>query len=72
MTGMGPEVFPRLLLGVLVFLAALLAFVARGKHDEAREPIPAMVSWTTAFIYLLFVKGFAIPLPRGLIGDWLV
>jgi putative tricarboxylic transport membrane protein len=116
-TGMGPEVFPRLLLGLLVFLAGLLAFVSRGRKDEQREPIPAMVYWTAlamlafmgllwfagmiaamfaAFvgigrlwgerrwplliaagaalsgsIYALFVKGFAIPLPRGVIGDWL-
>ena len=117
-SGMGPAVFPRLLLGVLVVLAALLAFLARGKTDEVREPIPPMVYWTalamvtfmgvlwlvgmtaamfvgfvgigllwgerrwgilaisglvlSALIYLLFVKGFGIPLPRGLLGDWLV
>jgi putative tricarboxylic transport membrane protein len=116
-TGMGPEVFPRLLLGVLVLLAGLLAFLARGKQDEAREPIPAMVYWTalamlafmavlwvagmvaamfigfvgigllwgerrwlllvavgfalSACIYAVFAKGFGIPLPRGVIGDWL-
>jgi putative tricarboxylic transport membrane protein len=117
-TGMGPEAFPRLLLGLLVFLAGLLAFLTRGKKDEVREPIPAMVYWTalamlafmgvlwlggmvaamligfvgmgllwgerrwpllvsvgialSGVIYVLFVKGFAIPLPRGLIGDWLL
>jgi putative tricarboxylic transport membrane protein len=115
--GMGPEVFPRLLLGVMVLLAGLLALLARGKPDEVREPIPPIVYWTalamiafmgvlwligmaaamfvgfvgigllwgerrwpvlvlsglalSAFIYALFVKGFAIPLPRGLLGDWL-
>ena len=26
----------------------------------------------SASIYLLFVKGFGIPLPRGVIGDWLL
>jgi putative tricarboxylic transport membrane protein len=116
-TGMGPEVFPRLLLGVMVVLAGLLALLARGKADEAREPIPSIVYWTalamvafmgllwlvgmaaamfigfvgfgllwgerrwpilvivglalSGLIYVLFVKGFAIPLPRGLLGDWL-
>jgi hypothetical protein len=116
-SGMGPAVFPRLLLGVIVALAVLLALLARGKADEAREPIPAMVYWTalamlvfmgvlwlvgmavamflgfvgigllwgerrwsilvlaglalSALIYALFVKGFAVPLPRGLLGDWL-
>jgi putative tricarboxylic transport membrane protein len=115
--GMGPEVFPRLLLGVMVVLAGALALLTRGKADESREPIPAMVYWTAlamlAFmgllwlagmaaamfigfvgigalwgerrwailvgsglilsvaIYMLFVKGFGVPLPRGIVGDWL-
>jgi putative tricarboxylic transport membrane protein len=115
--GMGPEVFPRLLLGVTLVLAAVLVLLARGKPDEVREPIPPIVYWTalamlvfmgvlwlvgmavslflgfvgigllwgerrwgvlvlsglalTAFIYALFVKGFAVPLPRGLLGDWI-
>lgn len=116
--GMGPEVFPRLLLAVLIVLAGVLALLARGKTDPAREPIPAMVYWTvlamlafmavlwltgmafamvagfvgigalwgerrwallvvsgvilSASIYLLFVKGFGVPLPRGVVGDWLI
>ncbi|HEX2727200.1 MAG TPA: tripartite tricarboxylate transporter TctB family protein [Beijerinckiaceae bacterium] len=116
-SGMGPEVFPRLLLGVMVLLAGVLAFVARGKPDEMREPVPRLVPLTAlgflafpplawlvglllaafllmvgfgllwgerrrmllvasaAFlcllIYVVFVKGFAIPLPRGVIVDWL-
>ena len=115
--GMGPELFPRLVLGVMVVLAAVLAWAARGKPDEAREPVPAMVYLTglamcafmgvmalvgmlTAIVIavigigrlwgerrwgllvltglglsigirLLFVNGFGIPLPRGLLGDWL-
>lgn len=114
--GMGPEAFPRLLLGVMVVLAGILALLARGKADEIREPIPAMVYWTalamvafmgflwlagmaaalfvgfvgmgalwgerrwtllvssalilSAGIYLIFVKGLGVQLPRGLIGDW--
>ena len=116
-TGMGPEVFPRLLLLVLLVLAGMLALVGRGKPDEMREPIPALAYWTAlamlafmailavvgmalamfigfvgigllwgerrwfilAFsglvlsiaIYALFVKGFGVPLPRGLVGEWL-
>jgi hypothetical protein len=116
-SGMGPAIFPRLLLGVMVVLAGVLALLARGKADEEREPIPAMVYWTalamvafmgvlwlagmavamvvgfigigalwgerrwgllvgigvvlSAAIYLMFVKGFGVPLPRGIIGDWL-
>jgi hypothetical protein len=116
-SGMSPAVFPRLLLGLLVLLAALLAFSAKGKPDEVREPIPAIVYWTalamvafmgvlwlagmavamvvgfvglgalwgerrwallvgsgvilSAAIYLMFVRGFGVPLPHGVIGDWL-
>ena len=115
--GMGPEVFPRLVLGVMVVLAAVLAWAARGKPDEAREPVPGMVYLTGLAMFafmgvmalvgmlvaiviavvgigrlwgerrwgllvltgiglsigirLLFVNGFGIPLPRGLLGDWL-
>jgi putative tricarboxylic transport membrane protein len=114
--GMGPEVFPRLLLGLLVVLAGVLALFSRGSSDEPREPIAPMVYWTAlamvAFmgvlwlagmavamvvgfvglgalwgerrwallvgsgvilsiaIYFTFVKGFGVPLPRGVIGDW--
>ena len=116
-SGMSPAVFPRLLLGVMVVLAAVLALLARGKTDEPREPIPVMVYCTalamaafmgvlwlggmavamvlgfvgigalwgerrwfllvgiglvlSAVIYLVFVKGFGVPLPRGVMGDWL-
>jgi putative tricarboxylic transport membrane protein len=115
--GMGPAVFPRLLLVVLLVLAGVLAFVGRHKPEAPREPVPAIVYWTglamlafmavlsiagmavamfvgfvglgllwgerrwlllvicglalSAAIYMLFVKGFGVPLPRGLIGDWL-
>jgi hypothetical protein len=116
-SGMGPEVFPRLLLVVLLLLAGMLALIGRGKPDEMRDPVPALAYWTAlamlafmgilavvgmgpamfigfvgigllwgerrwlilAFsglvlsgaIYLLFVKGFGVPLPRGLVGEWL-
>ena len=116
-SGMGPQVFPRLLLGVMVVFAGVLALLARGKAEEPREPIPAMVYWTalamlafmgvlwlagmpaamvlgfvgmgalwgerrwplligvgvalSAAIYFLFVRGFGVPLPRGVVGDWL-
>jgi putative tricarboxylic transport membrane protein len=115
--GMGPEVFPRLLLGLMVVLAGLLAVLARGKADEVREPVPPTVYWTalaivafmgvlwllgmaiamfvgfvgmgllwgerrwlvlvisglalSALIYTLFVRGFGIPLPQGIVGEWL-
>lgn len=115
--GMGAQAFPRLLLGVIAALALILAWASRGRPDEAREPIPAIVYLTVVamlgfmavlwaggmvvamlvgfvgmgllwgerrwgrlvlcavalagFIYLLFTKGFGIPLPRGLLGEWL-
>ena len=71
-SGMGPAVFPRLLLGVMVALAFLLAFVARGKADEAREPIPAMVYWTAlamlAFMGVLWLVGMAAAMFLGFVG----
>lgn len=116
-SGMGPQAFPRLLLGVMVVFAGVLVLLSRGKADETREPIPAMVYWTalamlafmgvlwlagmavamvvgfvgmgalwgerrwpllvgsglilSAAIYFMFVRGFGVPLPRGVIGDWL-
>ena len=115
--GMGPAVFPRLLLGVMVVLTVVLVWSAGGRADEVRAPVPPIVYLTAsgffaymaaawligllpagflailgfgllwgerrwlmllasaaflcALIYLVFVKGFAIPLPRGLVGDWL-
>ena len=44
--GFGAEAFPRLLLGVIVTLAALL--FATGGVSEARPPIPRMVYYTGA------------------------
>jgi Tripartite tricarboxylate transporter TctB family len=118
MQGMGAAAFPQLLLGVMVLLALVLAWSSRGRPDEAREPIPAMVYLTgaamlafmailwlagmlvaivaaivgigalwgerrwailvasgvgvAAFLYVMFTRGFGIPLPRGLLGEWLV
>jgi putative tricarboxylic transport membrane protein len=115
--GMGPALFPQLLLAVLVALSVILAAMAWGRPQEAREPIPPMVYATgaamaafmaavwlagmlaamfvayigigrlwgerrwplllasggvlCAVIYVLFVKGFKIPLPGGIIDAWL-
>ena len=115
--GMGPALFPQLLLAVLVALAAILAAMAWGRPQEAREPIAPMVyatgaamaafmaaAWLAgmlaamfvaytgigrlwgerrwplllasgavlcATIYVLFVKGFKIPLPSGVLDAWL-
>jgi len=115
--GMGPAAFPRLLLVVMALLAIVLALSARGRAEEAREPVPATVYRTAAAmlafmallwlagmavamaiavvgmgalwgerrwlllaasgiglslaIYVFFTKLFGIPLPRGLLGEWL-
>jgi hypothetical protein len=115
--GMGPEAFPRLVLGTMVVLAGVMAWASRGRPDPARERVPGIVYATAlsfvAFmalmglvgfiiaipvgvvgmgflwherrrkrlfataiglavtVWLIFDKGFGIPLPRGLLGDWL-
>jgi len=69
-SGMGPAIFPRLLLGVMVVLAGVLALLARGKADEEREPIPAMVYWTAlamvAFMGVLWLAGMAVAMVSGM------
>src|SRR5919107_4222249 len=71
-SGMSPAVFPRLLLGLLVLLAALLAFSAKGKPDEVREPIPAIVYWTAlamvAFMAVVWFAGMPVAMVAGFIG----
>jgi Tripartite tricarboxylate transporter TctB family len=108
--GFGAEAFPRLVLGTIMVLAALLALAPQSA--EPRPPIPRMVYFSgaallvfmalvplvgmlsamflflaglgylwgerrlwvllasaiplTAAIWLVFAKGFGIPLPRGL------
>lgn len=37
--GMGPAVFPRLILGIIAVLALSLAFASRGRPDAARDPV---------------------------------
>lgn len=115
--GMGPGVFPRLVLGVMSVLALWLAVSSRGRPDPEREPVHRMVYLTVvaglvfmgvvqvfgiygaivfAFLgigrlwgerrwlllaavaaglalatHLVFVTGFGIPLPRGVLGQWL-
>ena len=115
--GMGPGVFPRLVLGVMTVLALWLAVSSRGRPDPEREPVHRMVYLTAAaglafmgvlqvfgiygaiafaFLgigrlwgerrwlllaavaagiavatHLVFVTAFGIPLPRGLLGQWL-
>jgi hypothetical protein len=59
--GMGAEVFPRLVLGVLMVLAVGLAITSRGRSDPEREPIHRMVFLTViaslAFMVVLKIFG---------------
>lgn len=70
--GMGPAAFPRLLLGVIVLLALTLAWSARGRTDEVREPIPPMVYLTAAamvaFMGLLWLAGTIVAMCAAVIG----
>jgi putative tricarboxylic transport membrane protein len=49
-SGMGPAVFPRLVLGVIALLALWLALSSRGRPDPVREPIQGMVYVTGAAV----------------------
>jgi hypothetical protein len=59
--GMGPGVFPRLLLAVMIVLAVWLALSSRGRADPEREPIRRTVLLTgaagLAFLAVLQVLG---------------
>jgi putative tricarboxylic transport membrane protein len=70
--GMGPAAFPRLILAVMALLALVLAVVSRGRAEEAREPVPAMVWWTAlamlAFMGLLWLVGMAVAMAVAVVG----
>jgi hypothetical protein len=74
-TGMQPEVFPRLVLGVLVVLAAALALSARGQPDPAREPVPravyATIAAIVAFMGVLYVAGMTAAILSSVAIGWL-
>jgi hypothetical protein len=54
MSGMGAELFPRLVLGTLALLAVLLAYNVGSPPMDAPQPIPREV-WITAAGLLAFV-----------------
>jgi putative tricarboxylic transport membrane protein len=56
--GMGPEAFPRLVIGVIAVLAVLLALRPRHRGGVDAEPIAPMVLYTTAALL-----GFMIAVP---------
>lgn len=56
MQGLGAEIFPRMVLAVIVALALVLAFQARHRAPEILETIPPMV-YTTAAAMLAFFAG---------------
>lgn len=62
-SGLGAEVFPRLVIGVIALLAVLAAFGIGNPPMETPPPIPGMV-WITAAVLLAFVGAVA------LVGMW--
>jgi putative tricarboxylic transport membrane protein len=70
--GMGAAAFPRLLLAVMALLAILLAVSARGRAEEPREPVPAMVWWTAAamlaFMGILWLVGMVVAMAIAVVG----
>lgn len=63
MVGLGAEVFPRLVIGVIALLAVLAAFGIGNPPMETPPPIPPMV-WITAAVSIAFVGAVA------LVGMW--
>jgi Tripartite tricarboxylate transporter TctB family len=62
-SGLGAEFFPRLVIGVIAFLAVLAAFGIGNPPMETPPPIPGMVGITVA-VLLAFVGAVA------LVGMW--
>ena len=62
-SGLGAEVFPRLVIGVIAFLAVLAAFGIGNPPMETPAPVPRMV-WITAAVLFAFVGAVE------LIGMW--
>ena len=62
-SGLGAEVFPRLVIGVIAFLAVLAAFGIGNPPMETPAPVPPMV-WITAAVLLAFVGAVE------LVGMW--
>lgn len=50
LSGMGPAVFPRLVIGVIAVLALWLALSSRGGLDPVREPVRGLVYVTGAAV----------------------
>jgi hypothetical protein len=62
-SGLGAEVFPRLVIGVIAFLAVLALFGIGNPPMETPAPVPPMV-WMTAAVLLAFVGAVQ------LVGMW--
>ena len=62
-SGLGAEVFPRLVIGVIAFLAVLALFGLGNPPMETPAPVPPMV-WITAAVLLAFVGAVQ------LVGMW--
>ena len=62
-SGLGAEVFPRLVIGLIAFLAVLAAFGIGNPPMETPPPVPPMV-WITAAVLIAFLGAVA------LVGMW--
>ncbi|MGZ8211564.1 MAG: tripartite tricarboxylate transporter TctB family protein [Burkholderiales bacterium] len=62
-SGLGAEVFPRLVIGVIAFLAVLAAFGIGNPPMETPPPVPTMV-WITSAVLVAFVGAVE------LVGMW--
>ena len=72
LSGMGPAVFPRLVIGVIALLALWLAVSSRGRPDPVREPVHGVVYVTgaavLAFMGVLQLVGIYGAIPFAVIG----
>lgn len=50
--GIPPEEFPRLIVGLIVFLTLVMALQARAQPDSKRKAVPGMVYFTAALLSL--------------------
>ncbi len=54
--GVPPTQFPRLILGIMVFLSGLMMYQASHREPKVRKPVPRMV-YLSAGLLVLFVVG---------------
>ena len=70
--GMQASAFPQLVIGVLVVLTVIMAWMSRSRPDPAREPVTGIFYRTIAFVLLfmavLYVGGMMVATPFAIAG----